>query len=385
MLKPKTRNENYSKWLVVRILDIIASENISIRSLAEKTGIGRMTLNRIIKEDRIISAEELSLIANGIGIEENRLTCKDTDYLVSELTSLIERRVLPQKTYALALELSIIAIGFIEKAEANRYLGIALEMLHRQEEATSYFERSLQLAVKSENREIIKICVNSYLNNAYTCKQYLSVCNAVSKYSDYFRDDSDALGRLHQFKGLCEHSVNNSVNAKKEFALSAKYFGDAGSSTERAIAFFNLGHMEFDEHNYSGACQYFEMAMSDIQSDIQAYLHLVIKHSQSHVALGNVEQAVKQIDDGLLNLKEKDLDEPKLHAKMLYMKAGINKDCDLAEEALKLNYKDKELKLSISNFLIRQYKENGDIESLMRTYNVMTTFMTDKIYSFEKI
>ena len=57
----------------IKLWEIRKDQNVSLRDLEEKTGIGRSTLNRIENGQASPTLQEIGMIAEGLGVNPNEL------------------------------------------------------------------------------------------------------------------------------------------------------------------------------------------------------------------------------------------------------------------------------------------------------------------------
>lgn len=373
------------QWMGVRIKELMTVCKKKITKFSEEIGVERTTLRRIIEGERIAENEQLSRIADGLGISVERLKQSDIKKDFNELKGLLESRTLLQRSFSIASDLLSKAIGASEKAEMNRLVGVSLQYMKRLEDAQKHFDKAMELSLQTENVPLIcRVLVNS-TNNAFHFGQYDKVCDLVDAYKEYAINKVETMGRFYQLKGMCYQVKDDVLNARYEYEKAMSCYEEVEDFANYGAVVVNLAKIEFENGNLQKAKDNLLIAQSKLENNKEYLVVANRKLAKTYIALNELEKAESLIDFTITEIIKFGVDNSDDYAKLLYMKAGIKNDVVSAEMAINISGIDSKLKKSIANFLVKSFMKEGNLNKVEKYYTIMIENIEDKFVDYSKI
>lgn len=356
--------QDYNIWFGQRLKDIMDERGITAKALEEMSGVGRMTISRIIK-GRYATADEVQGIAKALEVSIDRLRQRDVDFESWEVKA-------KQLIFSLIDELVEHiphALGRLERGQCFwilRYL--------------YYYKGELQKAYEVSMQSLNEL--RDYPDSFWQARGYSAAmisCVATQRYDEMYRLVEEAervfaddFVNLANFVHIKAHSLYQECRYDEAFEESIKAYdlykkiNDAENSM---IMLRCLADVEFFRGRLSSAIQFHEQATDiSIANHKGTFFEVIASKDYAKLLLcmNETEKAVGVLDEVYETVLG--LENRKLMARYSFIRALAREDADLFEEILSHEEASIQLKSAAATmaFMLHRFNgRHGDAQRLM--------------------
>lgn len=293
--------KDYNLWFGKRLKEVMDHFDFTAKSLGEQSGVGRMTISRII-QGRYATAEEVQKIADTMGITVDRLKQKDMDLTNTEQ---FERN--PESMYQLneAQKALSIALGKTEVAFAYRWLGYVHLQLYQFSQALEAYYHALELLKDTDNHEWLLSVYDGLMMTYSLTKDYASVNRVYLEVKEVFLSSSNEiqLARFLHLKAanLAEHDKRYD-EALGTFQKALEIYQDLGNVVDSRRTLMNMGEVCFRLYRFEEAFRLMKQALHDYPN-AEPLQYIALTHYKDYIkvclCLGDVAAAKEMLEQRL--------------------------------------------------------------------------------------
>lgn len=242
--------QDYNIWFGKRLKEAMDHRGLTAKGLGEMSGIGRMTISRIVN-GRYATVDEVRRIADALGVSTDRLRQKDVD-LKQEADDVYVRTEITQADVERAHKWVEQALGKTEIGYGYLLLCNIYELLSETEQKLTYAKRLFELWHDHEEPDFVAA---GYLR---LLKTYWSMKDAEPMFAllEEVRPLLDTFGRLekarlqHFFAIILVLYTDRLEEAAALYEEVLPVYDALGETVSSAYAFHNLTEVEFRRGRY---------------------------------------------------------------------------------------------------------------------------------------
>lgn len=337
--------QDYNIWFGQRLKEIMDERGITAKALEEMSGVGRMTISRIIK-GRYATAEEVKLLADGLELSTERL--KQKDYDLDAIKRRIEEQNGLEELEADLQHHLLKALGETERGALHSQLGrvyLCLSELHRAKEEWQMAYRFLK---DHPNQELQGIAYLNLMIGYALLSDHGTVLALSDEAEPIFQGDLTLMARLADLKGAALVQEKRYEEAFGNFQKAGELYLHAGEEKMAGSAFQNMGHVKFCMGELEQAEMYYSQVYrnSIFWKSNRYYEMLTIKdYAKILLCMGKNEEALSLLESIMEDARR--LDKPLFTARCLFLYALLKPDYAALEEILTLPVPDEKLTLAV--------------------------------------
>jgi tetratricopeptide (TPR) repeat protein len=352
--------QDYNVWFGKRLKEVMDHFGMTAKSLGEQSGVGRMTISRIV-QGRYATAEEVKKIAETLGITVERLKQKDVEF-----PQIVHNRITPEIEDALdkAQDALAISLGKTEIAEVHVRIGVIYFRMHKFEKSLEAHRNALALVKESENLDLILNAYNG-LMWAYTMmRDFDALNNVYEEVKEVFRASRSMLQLALFLHSEAAHLIEyekRHEEALETFRKALEIYLELDNHANARRVLMNMGDVCFRMYRFEMAREFMEQAFQQYpNAEPDKYIELY--HYKDYIkvlfSVGDVERAREVLEQHVEKATNSQI--PEIRNFYLVLSEMIYGDGAAAKKMLDLDGVKVEFKLLAGMMLSSALSKQGE-------------------------
>ncbi|KEO84501.1 helix-turn-helix domain-containing protein [Tumebacillus flagellatus] len=344
----------------------------SARAVAERIGLNREKLRKMLVGQHPVTVQILEQIADDLKLPVERIMQLDTVKSEKELKTLLDAdkrtKVMMLRALTLANELVDASVGFTERCFSFANRGRAEFQLQKYDEAHESWQTAMKYAEKvSKEFDDFTLLhhVSSFLMISYTIRrEYTNILHTLSIVETAFKDDPEKMGYANYVRMKWQEHRGDMIKAKEYSYIALEFFKRTGKMDQIGRAMINVGHFEFHTGNYEVAKQILWSAIEVLESFDYPRLFAVKDYVKALLKLGQKSSASELIRE----FSHLASDYPDIHGKLMILYSMAADDPTYAVSVSDDLSQGVSVRYSACKYLMEYYTLERDSESVMQYY-----------------